>query len=145
MELKVKKMKDDAIIPTRGSEEAAGVDLYACLDEPSLTIKPGETVMFGSGIACEFPKGYWGMVVPRSSIGWKKHLSIPQSMGVIDNDYRGEIKIVFTNIGTETQEIKHGDRIAQLILLPYYTYNIVETDTLTDTERSEGGFGSTGR
>ena len=145
MTLKVKKMNDNAILPTRGSEEAAGVDLYACLDEPSLTIKPGETVMFGSGIACEFPKGYWGMVVPRSSIGWKKHLSIPQSMGVIDNDYRGEIKIVFTNIGTETQEIKHRDRIAQLILLPYYTYNIVETDTLTDTERSEGGFGSTGR
>ena len=145
MELKVKRVREDAILPTRGSEEAAGVDLYACLDESSLTIKPGETVMFGSGIACEFPEGYWGMVVPRSSIGWKKHLSIPQSMGVIDNDYRAEIKMVFTNIGTETQEIKRGDRIAQLILLPYYTYNIVETDTLSDTERGEGGFGSTGR
>ena len=145
MELKVKKMRDNAILPTRGSEEAAGIDLCACLDEPYITIKPGETVMFGSGIACEFPEGYWGMVVPRSSIGWKKHLSIPQSMGVIDNDYRSEIKIVFTNIGTETQTIESGDRVAQMVLLPYVIYNIVETDTLSDTERGEGGFGSTGK
>lgn len=145
MELKVKKMKDNAIIPTRGSKEAAGIDLYACLDDPYIAIKPGETVMFSSGIACEFPEGYWGMVVPRSSIGWKKHLSIPQSMGVIDNDYRADIKIIFTNIGQDTQIIESGDRVAQLILLPYFTYNIEETDTLSTTERGEGGFGSTGK
>ena len=152
MELKIKKMRDDAIIPTRGSIEAAGIDLYACLDEECegiydscIIIKPGETVMFGSGIACDFPEGYWGMVVPRSSIGWKKNLTIPQCMGVIDNDYKGEIKIVFTNIGKETQIISSGDRVAQMILLPYATYNIVETDTLSETERGEGGFGSTGK
>lgn len=145
MKLKVKKIRDGAIIPTRGSKEAAGIDLYACLDDPYIAIKPGETVMFSSGIACEFPEGYWGMVVPRSSIGWKKHLSIPQSMGVIDNDYRADIKIIFTNIGQDTQIIESGDRVAQLILLPYFTYNIEETDTLSTTERGEGGFGSTGK
>lgn len=144
MKLKVKKMKNDAVIPTRGSKEAAGVDLYACIDEP-ITIIPGETKMFGSGIACDFPEGYFGAVVPRSSVGIKRKLTLPNSVGIIDHDYNGEIIIAFTNIGNQAQTINPGERVAQMILLPYVIYDIEETDTLSETERGEGGIGSTGR
>lgn len=144
LKMKIKKMKPNAIIPTRGSAEAAGIDLYACI-ENDIQIQPGDTVMFGSGIACEFPEGYWGMVVPRSSIGIKKGLSLPNNVGVIDNDYRNEIMIALHNNGSETQTICPGDRIAQMILLPYFLYDIEEADTLSDTERGMGGIGSTGK
>ena len=143
MTLKIKKMNENAILPTRGSEKAAGIDLYACVDEP-ITIFPRQTVMFGSGIACEFPEGFWGMVVPRSSVGIKRHLNIPQGAAVIDEDYTGEIKLAFYNHSDRTQIIKPGERVAQMILLPYYLFNIVETDTLSETERGTGGIGSTG-
>lgn len=143
--LKVKKMKKDAILPTRGSKSAAGIDLYACLDEDYIVISPGETVIFGSGIACEFPEGFWGMVVPRSSVGIKRGLMLPNNCGVIDEDYHGEIMIAFHNIGTTNQIVENGERAAQMILLPYYLYNIVETDTLSETERGDGGIGSTGK
>lgn len=143
MNLKVKKVKDNAIIPTRGSEKAAGIDLYACIDEP-VTIVPGETKTFGSGIACEFPKGYWGMVVPRSSVGIKRRLNIPQGSAVIDEDYTGEIILALYNHGQETAVINPGERLAQMVLLPYVLFDIEETDTLAETERGEGGIGSTG-
>lgn len=142
--LKIKKMKDNAILPTRGSEQAAGIDLYACIDAP-ITIEPGQTVMFSSGIACEFPEGFWGMVVPRSSVGIKRHLTLPNNVGVIDNDYRNEIFIAFTNVGDKPEVVNPGERVAQMILLPYYTYNIVEAQELSSTERGEGGIGSTGK
>ena len=142
--IRIKKLKDNAIIPTRGSEEAAGIDLYACIDEP-VVVDPGEQMVFGSGIACEFPMGYFGAVVPRSSVGIKRHLTLPNNVGIIDNDYRNEIMIAFKNIGDEPQTINPGERIAQMILLPYVTYNIVETDSLSDTERGLGGIGSTGK
>lgn len=144
MKLKVKKVKDNAILPTRGSEKAAGIDLYACIDEP-ITIAPGETKTFGSGIACEFPKGYWGMVVPRSSVGIKRRLNIPQGSAVIDEDYIGEIILALYNHGQETAVINPGERLAQMVLLPYVLFDIEETDTLAETERGEGGIGSTGR
>ena len=143
MELKVKKVRDNAIIPTLGDSEAAGIDLYACIDKP-ITIQPGQTIMIGSGIACEFPKGYFGAVVPRSSVGIKRHLTLPNNLGVIDYSYRGEIMMAFTNVGEDGQTINPGERLAQMILLPYVTYNIVETDVLSETERGEGGIGSTG-
>lgn len=144
MKLKVKKVKDNAILPTRGSKKAAGVDLYACIDEP-ITIAPGETKTFGSGIACEFPEGYWGMVVPRSSVGIKRRLNIPQGSAVIDEDYTGEIILALYNHGQETAVINPGERLAQMVLLPYVLFDIEETDTLAETERGEGGIGSTGR
>ena len=144
MQLKVKKMKDNAILPTRGSEQAAGIDLYANLDKDYIVISPGETRMFGSGIACEFPEGYWGMIVPRSSIGIKRHLNIPQGAAVIDEDYVSEIMLAFYNHGETNQIIENGERVAQLVLLPYYMFDIIEVDELKQTKRS-GGIGSTGR
>lgn len=144
MELKVKKVRDNAILPTRGDSEAAGIDLYACIDKP-ITIQPGQTIMIGSGIACEFPNGYFGAVVPRSSVGIKRHLTLPNNLGVIDYSFRGEIMMAFTNVGEDGQTINPGERLAQMILLPYVTYNIVETDTLSETERGAGGIGSTGK
>ena len=141
--LKFKKIKSNATIPTRGSEEAAGVDLYACINSP-VTIYPDETYVIGSGIAFEPPKGYFGAVVPRSSVGIKRNLTLPNNVGIIDNDYRGEIMIAFHNIGNQPEVIFPDERIAQLVLLPYITCPIEEIDELTETERGEGGIGSTG-
>lgn len=143
MELKVKKMRDNAILPTRGDVEAAAVDLYACVDEP-IVLTPGDTAMIPTGIACEFPKGYYGFIAPRSSVGIKRRLVLLNSVGIIDNSFRGEIMMGFKNDGDMRQVIKPGERLAQMILHPYVIYNIIETDTLTETERGEGGFGSTG-
>ncbi len=145
LELKVKKVSDTAILPKRGTAYSAGIDLYADIHEPFVMILPGETKIIGSGIACEFPDGFWGMVVPRSSVGIKRHLTLPNNVGVIDNDYRNEIMMAFTNVGEQPQMIERGERLAQMILLPYYLFNIVETDTLSDTERGQGGIGSTGK
>lgn len=144
MELKIKKMRDNAILPTRGDSESAGIDLYACIDEP-LYLHADKSAMIPTGIACEFPKGYFGLMLPRSSVGVKKKLALLNTAGVIDNSYRGEIMMAFVNNNNHTQVIEPGDRLAQLILLPYVVYDIIETDTLTDTERGEGGFGSTGK
>ena len=143
MKLKIKKVNEKAQLPTRGSEKAAGIDMYACIDEP-ITIIPGETKMFGSGIACDFPEGYFGMIVPRSSVGIKRHLNIPQGAAIIDEDYKGEIMLAFYNHGNQAQEICPGERLAQMILLPYVLFDIEETDKLSESERGEGGIGSTG-
>lgn len=144
MELKVKKMRDNSILPTRGDSKAAGIDLYACIDKP-VTILPNATVMIPSGIACEFPEGYFGLMLPRSSVGVKRKLTLANTAGVIDESFRGEIMMAFKNNGDVYQTIEPGERLAQLILLPYFTYDIVETDSLSTTERGEGGFGSTGK
>ena len=144
MELKVKKVRDNAILPTRGSEKAAGIDLYACIDEP-IVIMPGEQVMFGSGIACEFPPGYFGAVVPRSSVGIKKGLNIPQGLAVIDADYTGEILLAFHNHTKNVVVITPNEKLAQMILLPYVLVNIKEVNELTNTARGENGIGSTGQ
>lgn len=144
MELKVKKLRDNSILPTRGDKEAAGIDLYACLKDEEIYIPSGCSAKIPSGIACEFPEGYFGLVLPRSSVGTKRNLTLSNTAGVIDNSYRGEILMVFKNNSNNVATIKNGERLAQMILLPYVTYNIVETDTLSETERGEGGFGSTG-
>lgn len=152
--IKVKKLREDAIIPTRGSAEAAGIDLYACIDEEDVfeygngygvLIEPGETYPFDTGVAFDIPEGYFGAVFVRSSIGFKKNLRLVNSVGVIDNDFRDSVKVKLHNFGTETQEIRHGDRIAQMVLLPYVTFPIEEVEELTETERGAGGIGSTGR
>lgn len=144
MELKVKKMRDNAILPTRGSEEAAGVDLYACIDKP-ITINPGECVNFPSGIGCEFPEGYYGQIVVRSSIGFKRHLGLVNQVGIIDNDYKNEILIGLYNFGDSPQIIEPNERVVQMILLPYIKAEIKMTEMLSESERGLGGIGSTGK
>ena len=144
MELKVKKMRDNAILPTRGSEQSAGIDLYACIDD-SIVILPNSDAIIPTGIACDFPEGYFGAIAVRSSVGIKRKMGLMNQLGVVDWDYSGEIMIGLHNFGRIPQTIVPGERLAQMILLPYVIYDIVETDTLTETERGEGGFGSTGK
>ena len=141
-ELKIKKLDEKAIIPTYGTEYSAGADLYALLDE-DLEIKPGETVMIGTGLAMAIPTGYAGLIYARSSLGSKKGLAPANKVGVIDSDYRGEIKVPLFNQSKETQIIAKNERIAQIIFTPYLKVNFQETNELDDTTRGTGGFGST--
>lgn len=141
-ELKIKKLDEKAIIPTYGTEYSAGADLYALLDE-DLEIKPGETVMIGTGLAMAIPTGYAGLIYARSSLGSKKGLAPANKVGVIDSDYRGEIKVPLFNQSKETQIIAKNERIAQIIFTPYLKVNFQETDELDGTTRGTGGFGST--
>ena len=140
----VKKLSPKVILPTYGSGEAAGADLYACLEE-SVTIQPGETVFIPTGIALEVPKGCAGLVYARSSLGTKRGLAPANKVGVVDSDYRGEIKVVLLNHGKEMQTINHGDRIAQFLITPVLTPAYEEVAELSDTSRGTGGFGSTGK
>ena len=144
MEVRVKCLRAGAKLPTYGSSEAAGADLYACLEE-AVTIRPGETVFIPTGIALEVPKGCAGLVYARSSMGVKRGLAPANKVGVIDSDYRGEIKVVLLNHGSETQVVENGERIAQFLITPVLQPVYVETEALSDTERDTGGFGSTGK
>ena len=141
-ELKIKKLDEKAIIPTYGTEYSAGADLYALLDE-DLEIKPGETIMIKTGLAMAIPTGYAGLIYARSSLGSKKGLAPANKVGVIDSDYRGEIKVPLFNQSNETQIISKNERIAQIIFTPYLKVNFQETNELDDTTRGTGGFGST--
>lgn len=141
-ELKIKKLDEKAIIPTYGTEYSAGADLYALLDE-DLEIKPGETIMIKTGLAMAIPTGYAGLIYARSSLGSKKGLAPANKVGVVDSDYRGEIKVPLFNQSKETQIIAKNERIAQIIFTPYLKVNFQETDELDDTTRGTGGFGST--
>ncbi len=145
-EVKVRFIKADprAQTPTYGSEFAAGADLYAVLDEP-LTIEPGKTVMIGTGLICELPEGYAGLIYARSGLACKKGLAPANKVGVVDSDYRGEIKVALHNHGLEAQQIGPGERIAQLIITPFIRGLFEESDSLDETDRGEGGFGSSGR
>ena len=140
----VKKVRSNAILPTYGSQGAAGADLYACLEE-AVTIGAGETVFIPTGLAMEIPKGCAGLVYARSSLGTKRGLAPANKVGVIDSDYRGEFIVVLHNHGNTQQVIEHGERIAQLVITPVFTPGFEEVSELTDTERSAGGFGSTGK
>lgn len=142
--IRVKKLKANAILPTYGSAEAAGADLYACL-ENSIEIQPGETVFVPTGLAMEIPKGYAGLIYARSGLACKRGLAPANKVGVIDSDYRGEFIVALHNHGTTSQEVAHGERIAQLVITPVLTPSFTEADDLSDTTRATGGFGSTGR
>ena len=142
--IRVKKLKDNAILPTYGSTEAAGADLYACL-EARVLIQPGESVFVPTGLAMEIPKGCAGLIYARSGLACKRGLAPANKVGVIDSDYRGELIVVLHNHGAVPQEIAHGERIAQLVITPVYTPGFAEVESLTDTIRSVGGFGSTGK
>ena len=142
--IRVKKLNPNAILPTYGSGEAAGADLYACLPAP-VVINPGETAWIPTGIALEVPKGCAGLVYARSSLGAKRGLAPANKVGVIDSDYRGEIRVVLFNHGKEAQTVEHGERVAQFLITPVLTPKYIESDTLSDTGRGVGGFGSTGK
>lgn len=140
----VKRLKPGAKLPTYGSAEAAGADLYACLDE-DLTIAPGQSAFVPTGLAMEIPKGCAGLIYARSGLACKKGLAPANKVGVVDSDYRGEFMIVLLNHGAEPQTVRHGDRIAQLVITPVLTPGFAEAETLSETQRDSGGFGSTGK
>lgn len=137
-------MRESAILPTYGSQEAAGADLYACLETP-VTINPGESVFIPTGLAMEIPQGYAGLIYARSGLACKRGLAPANKVGVVDSDYRGEFMIVLHNHGSIPQTVQHAERIAQLVITPVFTPGFTEVDDLSDTERSAGGFGSTGK
>ena len=141
--IKVKKLNEKAVLPTYGSEYAAGADLYACLDE-AVMINPGETYMVHTGLAMEIPAGYAGLIYPRSGLASKRGLAPANKVGVVDPDYRGEFMVALHNHSLTAQTIEPGERIAQLVITPYITADFEVTDELDDTVRGAGGFGSTG-
>lgn len=140
----VKKLHPNAKLPTYGSSEAAGADLYACLEE-SVTIQPGEIFWVPTGIALEVPKGCAGLVYARSSLGAKRGLAPANKVGVVDSDYRGEIRVVLLNHSKQPQTLEPGERVAQFVITPVLRPVYEEVDELTDTNRGIGGFGSTGK
>ena len=144
MQILIKKLRENAQIPTRGSSGAAGYDLYACLDGP-VEIKPGETVRIGTGITAAIPDGYFGACFARSGIAVRQGLRPANCVGVVDSDYRGEYTIALHNDSPDIQTVQDGERIAQLVIVPFLPLEFQETDWLPDTERGSGGFGSTGK
>ena len=140
--LKIKKLDERAIIPTYGTPISAGADLYALLDS-EVIIKPGETIIIPTGLAMAIPEEYVGLIYARSSLGTKRGLAPANKVGVIDADYRGEIKVVLFNQSKEVQTISPNERIAQIIITPFIQVNFEETKELDETERGTGGFGST--
>ncbi len=143
MNIKIKRLKNGAVIPTRGSEYAAGSDLYSA--ENDLYIEDRQTVMIGTGIAMEIPEGYVGLVYARSGLACKEGLAPANKVGVIDSDYRGEIKVALYNQSGEKKLVKKGERIAQIVIAPFLTPQFTEVSELDETDRGEGGFGSTGK
>ena len=144
MKVDIKKLKETAVIPTRGSASAAGYDLYACLDVP-VEIRPGETVRIGTGISAALPEGTFGACFARSGLATKQGLRPANCVGVVDSDYRGEYLISLHNDSDTVRIVSHGDRIAQLVVMPYLELEFNEVEELSQTARGEGGFGSTGK
>lgn len=144
MNIAVKKLRTNAIMPTYGSAQAAGADLYACLDQ-EVEIAPGTTAFVPTGLSMALPEGYVGLVYARSGMACKRGLAPANKVGVIDSDYRGEFMVALHNHGSKVQNISHGDRIAQLVIAPVIQGQFYESDTLDETGRGAGGFGSTGK
>lgn len=145
MKVKVKKLDARATLPTYGSPQAAGADLYALIEGESLEIAVGETKLIGTGLAFEIPEGYVGLVYARSGLATKRGLAPANKVGVIDSDYRGELKVALYNQSGLPQSISAGERIAQLVIAPYLTASFEEATELADSARGAGGFGSTGK
>lgn len=142
--IRVKKLRDGAKLPTFGTAEAAGADLYACLSE-QVVIEPGQTAFIPTGLSMELPVGYAGLIYARSGLACKRGLAPANKVGVVDSDYRGEFIVALHNHGTEAQTVAHGERIAQLVVTPVLIPQYVEAEELSDTVRGVGGFGSTGK
>ena len=144
MKVKYKKLKDSAIEPTKGSEKAAGYDLYANINgNDSITINPGETVVIGTGLSFELPDNTFAAIFARSGLSTKSGLAPANKVGVCDSDYRGEYKVPLHNHSNVPATINHGDRIAQMVVMPFIPIELEECD-LSNTARGSGGFGSTG-
>lgn len=143
MFIKVKKLNNCAELPEKATEFSAGADIYACIDK-DIQLDPGERKLINTGIALAIPVGYGGFVFPRSGLSSKHGVSLSNCVGVIDSDYRGELKVPMINHGNEPYIIRNGERIAQLVILPVENGEFVCCDELDDTARGEGGFGSTG-
>lgn len=141
--VEIKKIDPNATIPTRGTCESAGADLYANINSP-ISISPQQTKMIGTGISMKIPDGFVGLIYPRSGISVKRDLAPANKVGVIDSDYRGEIMVALHNHGTTSKTINPNERIAQIVFTEYYVPIFNEVEELDDTERGEGGFGSTG-
>ena len=139
----VKKLRPNAVLPTYGSEFAAGADLYACLDAP-VTIQPHETFLVPTGLSFEIPAGWAGMIHARSGLATKRHLAPANKVGVVDSDYRGEVMVSLHNHSQSPQTVEPGERIAQMVITPYLAAQFFEVEELSDTVRGTGGFGSTG-
>lgn len=143
--VKVKKLNKNAILPTYGTEHSAGADLYACIEGGNITIDAGKTEFIKTGIAVEIPEGLVGLVYARSGLACKRGLAPANKVGVIDSDYRGEIMVAIHNHSDKSESIADGERIAQIVFAPYVTATLEESETLNDTVRGVGGFGSTGK
>lgn len=144
MNLRYKKVNQAATEPTKGSDYAAGLDLCACIDGDTIDIAAGETVKIGTGIAVEIPQGFFGAVFARSGLATKRGLRPANCVGVIDADYRGEVIVALHNDTNHNETIYAGDRVAQLVIMPYLNVELEEVSELSDTVRGDGGFGSTG-
>lgn len=142
--ISVKKLRSGALLPTFGSPEAAGADLYACLDN-DVTIEPGETAFIPTGLAMELPVGFVGLIYARSGMACKRGLAPANKVGVIDSDYRGEFIVALYNHSAESRTVAHGERIAQLVVTPVLRPIYQEAEDLSYTQRGQGGFGSTGK
>lgn len=142
--IRLKKLHDNAKIPVYGSKEAAGADLYACMAVP-VSIGPGETKMIHTGIAVEIPDGCVGLVYARSGLATKKGVAPANKVGVIDSDYRGEILVGLFNHSKEAFIVEPEERVAQMVITPYIRAEYEEAQSLMETQRGQGGFGSTGR
>lgn len=138
------KILTKGIVPSYQTSGSCGIDLY-CANKEDITINPNESAKVDTGIKIAIPEGYFGAIYPRSSTGVKKNLMLANTVGIIDSDYRGEIMVYFYNYGKNLQVIKNGDRLAQLVIQPYSRMEIELVDELDDTDRGDGGFGSTGR
>ena len=144
MNINILRLNDSAKLPERGSVSAAGYDLFADVAE-EVTIAPHETKMIGTGLAMEIPEGYFGGIFARSGLSAKEGLRPANCVGVVDSDYRGEIKVALHNDGEQTRVITLAEKIAQLVVVPFLSVDFNEVSNLSDTARGEGGFGSTGK
>ena len=144
LKVKIKKLNERAILPTYGSPYAAGADLYACIDE-DVTVEPHKTVFIKTGLSMEIPVGFAAFIYARSGLACKCGLAPANKVGVVDCDYRGEVMVALHNHSEKAETVAVGERIAQLVIAPYYTADFEECEELSDTVRGEGGFGSTGR
>lgn len=145
MTVKVKKLRENAVIPNRATEFSAGADLYACIDEP-ITINPSELAKIPTGIAIELPQSdLAAFLFARSGLGVKHGITLSNSVGVVDSDYRGEICVGLCNVSDKPYTIQPSERIAQMVIMPVVLADFIQADELNETKRGEGGFGSSGK
>lgn len=140
----IKKLNENAKIPTYGTDYAAGADLYACINE-EIKILPHETKFIPTGLSFAIPEGYAGLIYARSGLACKRHLAPANKVGIVDSDYRGEVMVALHNHGEEIETLEPNERIAQFIITPYLKAKFIEAEELDETERGAGAFGSTGR